>query len=307
MADNANSVAMQNDGKIVVAGFSDMGQNYDFLIVRYNSNGTLDNTFDTDGILTSPIGTSHDIATKVMIQSDGKLVVTGSSYRPNNMDFGMANTIVTEAWMVLLEEGTVLTAITGSFNEFGISGVLQNDGKILITGSSSSTFHDCIVARYTTDGSLDPFFGVNGIAITDFGTSTDYGQAIDIALQKDNKIVVCGLRNNGTALNYAVVRYHENGVIDSTFGTDGIVTTDFGSADDEAHAVAMQSDGKIVVAGGSHDGNQKHTVVARYNNPSVSPVSAVYEFQATGTSVSPNPITNQTTILSRHSSRQCNS
>ncbi|MBK9247530.1 MAG: T9SS type A sorting domain-containing protein [Ignavibacteria bacterium] len=297
VADNASSVAVQNNGKILVAGFSDMVQNLDFTVVRYNSNGTLDNTFDTDGIVTTPIGNSNDIATKVMLQSDGKIVVTGSSLRANNMDFAMARYMSDGSLDLTFDsDGKVTTAINGSFNEYGFSGLIQNDGKILITGSSNSTFNDCIVARYNTDGSLDPFFGVNGIAITDFGIAADYGQAIDIALQKDDKIVVCGLRNDGAALNYAVVRYHVNGLIDSTFGTDGIVTTDFGSADDEGHAVAMQSDGKIVVAGGSHDGMQKRVSVARYNNPSVSPVRVEFDRIESDNSVTPNPFHILTTI-----------
>ena len=294
VSDNAHSVALQFDGKIVVAGFTQSGTTIDYAVVRYNTNGTLDTDFDTDGIVITDLGTGADIANKVILQSDDKIVVVGTSVQTTNTDIAIVRYNDDGSLDNTFDsDGKVTTAVTGTFNEQGASARMQEDGKPVVVGFSNSTFNDFIVARYNTNGGLDNEFGTNGISVTDFGTETDYGQAIDVELQRDNKIVLCGLRNIGTKLDYALVRYKSDGKIDSTFGVDGIVTTDFSDTDDEARAIVMQSDGKILAAGGMYD-TQKRIAIARYNNTAI---SSVQEFnKKLETVVAPNPFTNFTTI-----------
>jgi uncharacterized delta-60 repeat protein len=86
---HGRAVAVQSDGKIVVAGYSNNGSNDDFAVVRYNSDGSLDTSFDTDGIVTTPIGSSNDYGWAVAVQSDGKIVVAGSSSNGSNDDFAV--------------------------------------------------------------------------------------------------------------------------------------------------------------------------------------------------------------------------
>ena len=82
--DVAYEVVLQSDGKIVAAGYSHNGTNYDFAVVRYNTNGSLDTSFDTDGKVTTPIGSSGDEGRSVVLQSDGKIVAAGYSHKGPN-------------------------------------------------------------------------------------------------------------------------------------------------------------------------------------------------------------------------------
>ena len=173
-----------------------------------------------------------------------------------------------------LEERTLLTAGTldTSFGAGGMSisqgigeafdGALQADGKILAVGGSNGDF---VVARYNPGGSPDATFGTNGVVTTDLGSTQD--QAEGVVVQADGKIVVAGFTQSASnGLDFAVVRYNTNGTLDTTFGTGGIVTTDFDHLDDQAADVALQSDGKIVVFGTvTVAANTTEFGVTRYN------------------------------------------
>ena len=204
--DNGTAVAIQSDGKIVAAGLSLNGTSYDFALARYNTNGTLDTTFDTDGKVVTPFGSSIDIAYSVAIQADGKIVAAGS----------------------------------------------YNNG----------TDNDFALARYNTNGSLDTTFDTDGKVVTSFGSG--YDVAHSVAIQSDGKIVAAGGYDNGTDWDFALARYNTNGSLDTTFDTDGKVVTPFGSGDDEAYGVAIQSNGKIVVAGDGQVDAKHRFAVARY-------------------------------------------
>ncbi len=166
--------------------------------------------------------------------------------------------------------GKVTTNINPSYDEWGYSTVVQPDGKILVAGyayNGSNSNANFNVIRYNEDGTLDKTFGANGRVTTDFNNSQDFtnsGQAL--ALQQDGKILVAGTSADGSDNNFAVVRYNPNGLLDSTFGTAGKVTTDFGSTSDYGYAVVIQENGKIVVAGYAYDGISFGIALARYNS-----------------------------------------
>ena len=238
-----NSVAVQSDGKIVVAG----GTGNDFALVRYNTNGTLDTSFSGDGKLTTDINTgSSDNGLSVGIQSDGKIVLAGKS----NGDFAVVryNT-----------DGSLDTSFSGDgklTTDFGgtdaaRSMTIQSDGKIVVAGASNG---DIAVVRYNSNGTLDTSFSGDGKLTTDFG-GTDTGNSVTV--QSDGKIVVAGDSNG----DFAVVRYNTNGTLDTSFSGDGKLTTDFGGTD-TGNSVRVQSDGKIVVAGASNG----DIAVVRYNS-----------------------------------------
>jgi uncharacterized delta-60 repeat protein len=206
-----NSVAIQSDGKIVVAGyFSSGGSAIDIAVARYNSDGTLDTGFDTDGKVTTAIGSATDIGYSVAIQADGKIVVAGYAHMGSTDDFA--------------------------------------------------------VVRYNNDGTLDGGFGTGGKVTTDFGSGADWGYSV--ALQLDGKIVVAGFASS-SGNKIAVVRYKSDGTLDTGFDTDGKVTTAIGSSGDYGSSVALQSDGKIVVAGSTYiGGSDADFAVVRYSGSS---------------------------------------
>ena len=112
-------------------------------------------------------------------------------------------------------------------------------------------------------GDLDTTFGTGGIVTTGFGAASDYARGV--AVQSDSKIVVAGYSSNGTQDVFALARYNTDGSLDTSFGGNGQVTTAFGFGHDRAYSVAVQSDGKIVVAGDSSNGLNDDFAVARYN------------------------------------------
>jgi len=262
--DSGSAVAIQSDGKIVVAGYASNGTDDDFAVVRYNPDGSLDTTFGTGGIVTTGIGTGDDEAFAVAIQSDGMIVAAGDSNNGSNLDVALVR-YDTDGNLDATFNGTgKVTTPIGSSNDSAFAVAIQSDEKIVIAGDSNNGADiDFAVVRYDTDGSLDTTFNGTGVVTTGIGSSDD--EAFAMALQSDGKIVAAGDSSSGANIDFAVVRYNTNGSLDTTFNGTGKVTTPIGSSEDEAFAVAIQSDEKIVAAGESNNGTDVDFAVVRYN------------------------------------------
>jgi uncharacterized delta-60 repeat protein len=251
--DQATAVALQADGKIVAVG---SGANGDFAIARYKPDGSLDTSFSGDGKQTTDFG-AQDRATGVAVQSDGKIVVVGTTTEAGFSVFALAR---------YKPDGSPDTSFSGDGMQTtnfgaqeGATGVaLQGDSKIVAVGRAGGG--GFALARYNLNGSLDTSFSGDGKQTTDFGGS---GQANAVALEAGGKLVVVGgFGGNGLSSRaFALARYNPNGSLDTSFSGDGKQTTDF-PGNDEARGVALQSDGKIVAAGfaGAAD-----FALARYN------------------------------------------
>jgi uncharacterized delta-60 repeat protein len=259
--DNAYSVVLQSDGKIVVVGNS-FSSVYDFAVVRYNANGSLDTSFGTGGKVTTQVGGSlSDTAYSVVLQSDGKIIAVGQSNGANT-DFAVVRYNADGSLDTSFGTGGKVTTPIGSGTDEAYSVVLQSDGKIILSGYSVGANRDFAVVRYNADGSLDTSFGTGGKVTTPIGSGTD--EAKLVVLQSDGKIIAAGYSYNGANADLAVVRYNADGSLDTSFDTDGKVTTPIGSSSDEANSVVLQSDGKIIVAGFSNGATRDFAVV-RYN------------------------------------------
>jgi len=275
--DLANAVAIQSDGKLVVVGQTYKNNDYsdeDFAVTRYNTDGTLDNTFGRGGKVRTDFPGLAAVPSAVVIQPDGKIVVAGGAfpqftfagnfevvrYNPNgSLDRSFGN------------GGIVTTTFPEGSYAFDVA--LQPDGKIVaagtvfvdfIPGEPSNT--DFALARYNPDGTPDAAFGSGGQVSTDFVGMED--DAFSVLIQSDGKIVAVGSANSpATYYDFAAVRYLSNGTIDTAFGVAGKVSTDFGDHNfDRAQSAALQSDGKIVAAGFaiSQNGLSENFAVARY-------------------------------------------
>ena len=214
------------------------------MLIRYNSDGSLDTGFDTDGKVSTDIGSwSQDFAFSVAIQTDGKLVAIGGNSGDialvrYNTDGSLDGTFGTG--------GIVTTDINSGSNDLAYSVAIQPDGKIVVGGISGTVgSYDFVVVRYNSDGSLDTSFDTDGKVTTDLGSGgNDYGRFV--AVQSDGKIVVTGDAGD----DFGAVRYNSNGSLDGSFGTGGIVVTDVGvNSTDNGNSGALQSDGKILVVG----------------------------------------------------------
>jgi uncharacterized delta-60 repeat protein len=276
VSDLASAVAFQRDGKIVVAGSANNGADSDFAVARYNSDGSLDTTFDTDGKLTTQMGSNDDYGEDLVLQPDGRIVVAGFSHdNLSSVDnFVLARYSPDGLLDINFGSGGKVTT------DFGCSAaayaiVLQPDGKILAAGHScGSTGSDFALARFNSDGSLDATFDIDGIVTTDFSNSQDSGFAV--AVQPDGKIIVAGNSFTDPSANivFALARYNTDGSLDMSFDGDGKVTTDLGGSRDLGYALALQPDGRIIVAGEHwQDGSNIDFVLARYN-PDGSPDAA---------------------------------
>ncbi len=262
-ADIARSVAVQSDGKIVVAGYSSNGSNHDFALVRYHADGSLDTSFDGDGKVITDLGALDNRLFSMALQSDGKIVVAGDSGIGNNQDFALARYNADGSLDTTFSDGGVVTTAFGEAQDIGDCIALQSDGKIVVAGfSSSGSNYDFALARYNVDGSLDTSFSGDGMLTTAFGASDDF--AFGVAVQGDGKLVVAGYSTADDDYDFALVRYNSDGSWDGSFSGDGRLTTSFGGSRDTAYAVALQSDGKIVVAGSSGGEGTHDFALARY-------------------------------------------
>jgi uncharacterized delta-60 repeat protein len=262
--DFGNSVAVQNDGKIVVAGYANIGGNEDFALVRYNHDGTLDSSFGTRGKVTTSVGSSYDIGNSVAMQSDGKIVAAGYANIGGNEDFALVRYNHDGTLDSSFGTGGKVTTPVGSGEDIGNSLVLQNDGKIVLAGRAhNGSNRDFALVRYNNDGTLDSSFGAGGKVTTPVGSGDDYGNTV--ALQADGKIVVAGYARVGSTDDFALARYNADGTLDSTFGTAGKVTTPIGAGGDQANSVALQSDGKIIAVGTASNGSDSDIALVCYN------------------------------------------
>jgi uncharacterized delta-60 repeat protein len=261
--DKGSDVAVQPDGKIVVVGASNNGTNFDFSIVRYLPNGSLDSSFGVGGRVITPVGTYDDFAEKVVIQSDGRIVVAGRSAFQNTFDFAVVRYLANGSLDTSFSgDGMLSTNILGDDQAFGMA--IQPDGKVLVAGSADSGGNkDFALVRYRTDGALDTSFGNGGKVTTAVGTFSDIAESV--LLQPDGKIILAGRSSYYEMYDFALARYNTNGSLDTSFSGDGLVSTNI-LGDDHAYAAALQPDGKILLAGYSDPGNDPDFAVVRYQS-----------------------------------------
>jgi uncharacterized delta-60 repeat protein len=273
----SRGVVITSTGKIVAVG--DNGT--DYVLARYNANGTLDPTFGTGGTVTTAF-TSGTYEENLAQQPDGKLVVvgeTGSSwqlvrYNVNgtlDSSFGNGGVVVTAGSTVANTKAVAIYPNAGT----------ANDGKIIVAGTvKPGNYQEFAVNRYNPDGSLDTTWGGSGEVTTAISANND--QAGGVAIQSDGKVVAAGRSAYNGNFRFALTRYNTEGSLDSTFGAGGIVITAIGTATSEANGVVIQSNGDIVVAGNTLNGSAGNFAMARYlpSEPEVGSFTA-----------SPNPVT----------------
>lgn len=264
--DRSNSVALQNDGKIVIAGYKYISNsNYDFALVRYNSNGSLDSTFGSGGKIITSFGNADDRGRSIVIQSDEKIVIAGYSGSGTNYDFALIRYLSDGTLDSSFGTGGKVTTDFGNSADRSNSMAIQSDGKLIVAGySSNGTNTDFALARYNDDGTLDNSFSSVGKVSTDFGSNTD--ECTSVAIQSDGKIVAIGRSGSPANYDFALVRYNSDGIMDNSFGSGGKITTAIGTSWDVGFSIAIQNDGKILVAGESKIGNYVNFALVRYNS-----------------------------------------
>ncbi len=264
--ESGSAVAVQPDGKLVVAGVAGGGGGPsifgDICVVRYRPDGTLDPTFGAGGKVLTDFGGTADGASDVRVQSDGKIVVVGSAYfpGPSRSDFALARYNADGTPDASFgTNGKVTTQFPSGRSSGASSFAVQPDGRLVVAGIVSTGTPagdnptDFASARYNADGTPDATFGAGGFVTLDFGLSDG---AAGVALQADGRVVLAGsaARIGGNVLissSFALARLKADGSPDPTFDGDGQTTFAFLDYDNSCTGVALQPDGRIVFAGTS--------------------------------------------------------
>jgi uncharacterized delta-60 repeat protein len=275
LADAVYSLAIDGDGKILATGYSahngansNVGYYEDFMAMRYNSDGTLDETFASGGIFRQNIGQnsgaqsgSVDYAYRSICQPDGKVLICGISDATSPIeDYNMAI-------MRLNHDGTPDSAFgqqgiviwdTGDSETFASIHLLA-DGNMLVVGSSvtSGSGHAKIV-KLQSNGSPDVSFGVSGVAESDFDSQGSQGILVNSFLMPDGKILATGFKVGDLDLDDVAMRFNPDGTLDETFGAGGRVALDFMAGSDKAVALDVDADGNFIIAGGSANGSSEY-------------------------------------------------
>lgn len=331
--DWAYAMTMQPDGKILVAGVSDVSGSKDFALARLGPNGTLDANFGRGGLVVGQMRSlTADLIRGIALQPDGKIVVAGVTYEdvvtpsPHgdfmlarflpggqpDFGFGIGGVMTTDfadktyddAYAVNLQRDgrIVLGGYTNSGSGPGVlfgadqlalarytpQGLLDpsfgEGGKLVFDGGSlderilalapaedgglfaggyvnGEKRSDLLLARITPDGDLEPGFGTTtrGFSVNDLGTHSE--RVASLALQPDGKVIAGGQTAVAHHADFAVFRYDTQGLLDESFGQGGVASFDFGGREDRVRAVALQPDGKILAVGQS----EADFALARFN------------------------------------------
>lgn len=262
--DEIKALSLQSDGKIIAVGYTNAAFDFNeylpqIAVVRYNINGSLDSTFNNDGIIITSFG-NYDLAYSAGVQPDGKIIVGGTHVNDSgkyqflvvryNHDGSHDNTFN--------NDGKIITTM-GNYYDVIHSVVIQGNGKILVSGTSGAEnnweHYHFALARFNSNGKPDSTFDKDGKIITCLQTPFDI--APSVALQNDGKIIVAGgLSSNTTLQDLALIRYNNDGSLDSTFDGDGkLITTINGN--EMAYAIKIV-DSRIIIAGS----NQQFMLIA---------------------------------------------
>ncbi len=269
--DLAFAVVLQPDGKIIAVG-SSLAAADTIVVIRYNANGTLDPSFGSGGITVTSLPSVSATAFAATLQADGKLLIAGRSCASSRATGFLLLRYTTGGALDpgFGTGGIVTTGIPGGISNSANAVALSGTNIVLAGHSKIGGRFVIALAQYTSSGALDSTFGSGGVVTTPiFSIDAD---AAALAVQVDGKIVAAGLAGSAATnvWDVALLRYNANGTLDLPFGgtNTGMAITDIGSSSNYANAVALQPDGKIVVAGNAFanpSANTSDIAVLRYN------------------------------------------
>lgn len=249
-----NSLTLQSDGKIIAVGHISGGVNVwdDLVVARYNTNGQLDTTFGSSGVVRIERSTHVNIK-NVVINSDGSLLIVGGEANSNfiaklNSNGTIHTSFGTNGYAVNFVNGFTYSTLRNLF--------VQSDGKLLAlgTGAINGTGEASVYSvRYLANGAIDTTYGTNGVRIYDLNPAAVSASILqNAALQSDGKLVLAGYDRNISTGNYdwVVARLNSDGTLDNTFSADGTTLIEFTNGlTDYGNDVVIQPDGRILVMG----------------------------------------------------------
>ncbi len=259
----ANAVAVGANDKIVIGGSTSNGETSRWALARLRPNGSRDRGFGGDGRVTVDLTPSDEQINDLTIVTGGKIVAVGSA------ESGLSPRIATARFLLggaldrdFGKRGVKITDVAnGADTAYGVAE--QPDEKLVVVGHvANGGKADWGVLRFGPNGRLDDAFHGDGVRILTFGSDYEFAQSA--AVQSNGRIVVVGRIRRSDNDHFGVVRLKPNGSYDQSFSKDGRAIVDFDGGSDTARDVALQGNGKIVVAGEAFDGGHRRFAVARF-------------------------------------------
>jgi len=262
--DSAQALVLQEDGGIVLGGYSRTGGTDDFALARILPAGTLDPDFGTGGKVVTRIVTRDDRIRALQIDSEGRILAAGYARNSANRDVALARYLDDGSLDETFgDAGTVVLPI-GTGNDEAAAIALRPDGRIVVGGhAGDGSQHDMLVLQLTADGDPDVSFNGTGWVRIGFDGGDSFGHAL--LLQADGGAIVVGTTRIGTADRLAMARITDTGELDGAFGAGGKVTTAIGAVS-VGQAILQYSPGSLLVGGKGRDGGKYNFAVAHYRN-----------------------------------------
>ena len=264
VTNEAYDVAIQPDNKIVIGGYVADGLTpVKALIIRLNEDGSYDGSFGDNGVWEGSPDPSYDVwGYSIAMQPDGKILLAGYQDVNDDDQFALGRILPGGSMDVsFTPDGWIVKNLTINNADIAHSIALQSDGKILLAGESNG---EVAICRLNGDGSDDLDFADNGTFVDPLLANDDI--LYSIILQTDGRILAAGGGSIDDNVDFLLLRLTTDGVLDSTFNTDGIVYTNFNGSDDYAHSILLQTDNKIIAAGSAFASYWTDFAVARYGS-----------------------------------------
>ncbi len=260
--DNAKAVAVQADGRIVVAGSSSNLSNFDFALVRYTSKGKLDSTFNVDGRVVTDIGGDDDQAFALALLGNGKIIAAGYTFNGTDKDFALVRYNKDGSLDSAFGTGGIVELSFGHADEAITAVAVQEDGAVVAAGFVSGTAgRVTALMRFRSDGSLDQTFGDAGVALIGLGNDA---VSNSLGVQEDGSIVSIGTYTHEGRSGVQVMRFLANGSLDESFGTSGVADLILDDEDTAGNGLWLLEDGSILVAGSAGRDHERDIALFRY-------------------------------------------
>lgn len=298
--DFPTAVAIQSNGKILVYGSGTSGSFYKIGLVRFNSDGSLDEDFAIDGQFIYDFGFGDNSSADVHVLPDGKIMLAGfAAMDGTSRDVFVIKLNADGSFDTSFGDDGIAVFAISVYLDFCASTFIKEDGKILLCGSITpgSGDYDPFALQINADGTLDTSFGTDGITIIDLGDRPDFGRFI--TQQNDGKILITGYNDLFDTIKCVLIRLNEDGSLDNTFGTAGKTLVTTGNEDYRGEAIAIQSDNKIVVTGWNREGLigggelSFEWSVSRFLSETPVSIQSIYK---SSIKVFPNPVTDNLII-----------
>jgi uncharacterized delta-60 repeat protein len=253
-SDAANAVAIQPDGRILVGGQGSISYKSRFALARYDADGALDETFGVNGSVLTSFERDESLILDLALQADGGIVVAGRTRTGSDSDVALARYTADGALDASFSGDGIEVTQVGAASTGAVALEILPDGKLLVAAAAYSPPYHVYLLRYLPDGALDPTFGQAGIVAVDMG-----GQATlnDMALQRDGKILLAGMRPDG----FGVTRTRADGAVDTAFGIGGAAIA---SMLNGVTRVLQDRSGNVLVAGRYLPASGSDFAVARF-------------------------------------------